>query len=549
MMSESKEKSNMERVYCLYRVSTKGQVDKDDIPMQKQECRLFAEKMGWTICKEFYEKGVSGYKVSAENRDAIQDLKVAAEKKEFDILLVFMFDRLGRIPNETPFVLEWFVKNGIQVWSTKEGQQTFENDCDYLMNYIRFWQAGGESKKTSLRVKTRLGQLVEEGRFTGGAAIYGYRFIRSGVMTKKGRELLELQIVPEEAELVKFIFHKTVDEGFGTWRLCNIINAKGYKTHKGSKFSPNTINRILKNPTYTGYFVRGGKRSGLIEELKIIDEKTFEEAQKILAARNILTTKKSNMALTTRGAALLGGNIFCAHCGSKLHAVSYKDVVVHKDGTKKEYKSIKYLCPTRTHGRGYCTGQTQYISTKIDPVVLDVVHFILNYASGYEKDGLIKERYEQAIKNKKKLYSGLMKEYEKEQTILKRLIEEVGKAMIGESVLSVEVINQSITMQKEKIERLEKQIHKALKAINDQKDSLNNIDKYYEDFTGWADEFDLASKERRKMIICNLFDKIKIGRDYSIEMEVNMDYGQFLSATKTERFTVETDTLGRAFGC
>ena len=27
------EKQN--RVYCLYRVSTKGQVDKDDIPMQK----------------------------------------------------------------------------------------------------------------------------------------------------------------------------------------------------------------------------------------------------------------------------------------------------------------------------------------------------------------------------------------------------------------------------------------------------------------------------------------------------------------------------------
>ncbi len=219
----------MERVYCLYRVSTKGQVDKDDIPMQRQECRLFAEKMGWTICKEFYEKGVSGYKVSAEDRDAIQDLKVAAEKKEFDILLVFMFDRLGRIPNETPFVLEWFVKNDIQVWSTKEGQQRFENDCDYLLNYIRFWQAGGESKKTSLRVKTRLGQLVEEGRFTGGTAMFGYKFVKSGTITKKGRELLALEIVPEEAAVVQFIFHKTVDEGFGTWRLCNIINAQGYK--------------------------------------------------------------------------------------------------------------------------------------------------------------------------------------------------------------------------------------------------------------------------------------------------------------------------------
>ena len=114
----------MQRVYCLYRVSTKGQVDGDDIPMQKQACRAFAGRMGWTICKEYMEKGISGFKISANDRDAIQDLKVAAEKKEFDILLVFMFDRLGRIPSETPFVLEWFVKSGIQVWSAKEGQQT-----------------------------------------------------------------------------------------------------------------------------------------------------------------------------------------------------------------------------------------------------------------------------------------------------------------------------------------------------------------------------------------------------------------------------------------
>lgn len=47
----------MKRVYCLYRVSTKGQVDKDDIPMQKTSCREFAERNGWTILKEFQEKG------------------------------------------------------------------------------------------------------------------------------------------------------------------------------------------------------------------------------------------------------------------------------------------------------------------------------------------------------------------------------------------------------------------------------------------------------------------------------------------------------------
>lgn len=53
----------MKRVYCLYRVSTKKQVDKNqnDIPMQRTAYRDFAgSKPDWTILKEFSEKGISG---------------------------------------------------------------------------------------------------------------------------------------------------------------------------------------------------------------------------------------------------------------------------------------------------------------------------------------------------------------------------------------------------------------------------------------------------------------------------------------------------------
>ena len=66
----------MKRVYCLYRVSTKKQVDKNqnDIPMQRIACHEFMQyHPDWTILKEFEEKGVSGFKISAENRDAIQE--------------------------------------------------------------------------------------------------------------------------------------------------------------------------------------------------------------------------------------------------------------------------------------------------------------------------------------------------------------------------------------------------------------------------------------------------------------------------------------------
>ena len=121
------------RAALTYRVSTKGQVDHDDIPLQKIECRKFAQNHGWRVVAEAAEKDISGSKVSASKRDVIQKLREEAEKKNFDILLVYMFDRLGRIDSETPFVLEWFVNHGVQMWSTHEGQQRIENHADKLM--------------------------------------------------------------------------------------------------------------------------------------------------------------------------------------------------------------------------------------------------------------------------------------------------------------------------------------------------------------------------------------------------------------------------------
>ena len=54
------------------------------------------------------------------------------------------------------------------------------------MNYIRFWQAAGESEKTSIRTKTRLGQIVQEGCFRGGVAPFGYRLEKQGRLNKGG---------------------------------------------------------------------------------------------------------------------------------------------------------------------------------------------------------------------------------------------------------------------------------------------------------------------------------------------------------------------------
>jgi DNA invertase Pin-like site-specific DNA recombinase len=100
---------------------------KPTFPCSAASAAVFLEQQGWVLVHEEREDGVSGHKVRADKRDSIQVIKELAKAKKFDIFLVFMFDRIGRIADETPFVVEWLVKSGVRVWSTQEGEQRFDN--------------------------------------------------------------------------------------------------------------------------------------------------------------------------------------------------------------------------------------------------------------------------------------------------------------------------------------------------------------------------------------------------------------------------------------
>ena len=406
----------MTRVNTLYRVSTKGQVDKDDIPMQKKACHEFADKMdGWVIIKEYYEKGVSGFKVSAEERDAIQDLKASAERNEFDVLLIFMFDRLGRRQNETPFVVEWFTQHGIEVWSVQEGQQRFENEADYLINYMRYWQANGESRKTSTRVKTRLKQLTEEGRYTGGVPPFGYKLVKSGEVNKKGRELKELAIDEFEAPIVREIFDKTLNEGYGSYQMSEYLNSRGIRTHNGSLFQCVTINRMLKNKLYCGYYVTKSAISPHIESIQIIDEPVFDQVQMIVKQRSRKNDEKQQIAKNTKGRALLSGNIYCAHCGKLLNTTSHEDVYINKEGKEHRNRRVSYICNGKAMKRSSCNGQGTYVARKIDDVVLEIMRGYFKQIKQTPKTVAIEKKYKQHISDVKKQLKTIESNIEKDR--------------------------------------------------------------------------------------------------------------------------------------
>lgn len=517
---------NKKRVINLYRASTKKQVEfndtnQADIPMQRIECMKFIEQMGWTLIAEYQEEGVSGFKVSAENRDKIQIIKDRAVKGDFDVLLVFMFDRVGRIASETPFIVEWFVNQGVEVWSTQEGEQRFENDVDHLMNYIRYWQSEGESRKTSVRTRTRLGQIVEEGHIKGGLAPYGYRYEKSNRVNKRGKELLKLVVDDYESMIVCDMFALFTEKGYGAHKIASYLHEQGYVNRSGKNWHHASIRGILRNPTYNGYLRSGEHRSEQLNDILIIDDKTFQTAQSIIERRS--KPNNRSVPMNSMGEGLLSGNVFCGHCNSRLH----KTVSVKSTKSKEPYVRRRYSCYGKTHRQTNCDGQTGYTMHKLDAVIYDIVRNIfLNFgtASKEELVGDSFDKQEKALKGERKRH---LREFERIDNKLLTLNNEIVNALSGESKFTAEQLSEAIAITKNQRDTHEENLGLLNQQIADIENVRSHMDNKYDQVVTWASIFEKADIAEQRMIVAQLIEKVTVYKGYEVNIKFNIDVNCF----------------------
>lgn len=514
----------MKRVICLYRVSTKGQVDKDDIPMQRIECRKFIEMQGWTLVGEYAEKGVSGFKVSAEKRDAIMSIRKEAERGAFDVLLVFMFDRLGRRDDETPFLVEWFISKGIEVWSTREGQQKMESRADKLINYIRYWQAGGESEKTSERVRTKHRQMVEAGLWRGGARPFGYKLIHTGRIGKKNRQLFDLAIDEKESGIIRDIFDGYIRRGMGMHRLANYLNSHYPSPDK--IWAPQSIKTILTNPIYIGISRCGDVRSPVNEALRIVSDEDFQFARHVMDMRMTRKTQtrgdidEDNLDEAKRtktsiyGASLLSGLLYCAHCGHKLVGTYH---------TKQRANGAYYYRPVyrcyngATKAKG-CDGQRTYSAARIEKAVLEIVHQYFSHF-GESMDAVWKEQQRLQIKQGS---GARLRQAELSLSRLqaqhKKLREELVKVLMGESVFDEETIKSMLDEKQDAIEKAEAYLKEIRASAEDTEQKLQQLIFQYRSIKNWSSVFDQANDDEKKMILARIIEKITVDKNYNISI-------------------------------
>ena len=529
--------SDKKRVFCLYRVSTLGQVDKnakDDIPMQKRACEGFCDRMGWEIVDSRAEKGVSGYKVSASDRDAIIDIREAAVQKKFDILLVYMFDRLGRKEDETPFIVQWFINNGIEVWSTQEGQQKIEQHVDKLLNYIRFWQAQGESEKTSARVKTAQSQMIQDGRFRGGTVPFGYRLEHNGRISKKGYPIGDLAINQQEATIIRTIFDRYVSHGYGTQRICGYLADTGMEKREGGRFTNTTIQNILKRPIYVGILSSGGVRSDVIPELQIIPRDIFDRAQEIMAERTMSYADRP-VPLNTKGNALLSGNVFCGHCNARLTLTTNGKKYQRKDGGVTVTPKARYVCYNKTRHPEKCDGQTGYTTSKLDGVVEKIVESI--FARIKEKPGeqTIAAQFEERIAGIKLNLEQARVVLNNELQVLSMLEDELLKVIQGTSALKPEMLNKKHDEAERTVAEKQAAVEVLEQELANSKDTMRQVTRQYNDVLSWADMYSASPMDVKKMIVAQLISAVRVSEGYRIEIDFKISERQLGLEQETVR--------------
>lgn len=210
--------------------------------------------------------------------------------------------------------------------------------------FKRELEKGNENLEYFKKIQKRGRELsVQQGNFIGSVAPYGYKKIW---VTEDKRKCPTLEIIENEANIVRMIFDMYVKENMGYTRIANRLDGLGIKPPKGKFWSPHAIKDMLFNIHYIGKvkwnwrktvtIVEDGElkhtrpKSGIGEFLvyegkhpAIIDEEIFNAA---IERRGHNPKSPSNKELRNPFAGLL----FCKKCGKALTMRTYTNKGVEK---------------------------------------------------------------------------------------------------------------------------------------------------------------------------------------------------------------------------
>lgn len=312
MNNNTKTARNKAVIYARY--SSHNQTEQS-IEGQLHDAYDFAQRENLVVIGEYIDRAISGTK---DDRPDFQRMIRDAEKKQFDIVLVWKLDRFARNRYDAAMYRAALKKHGIRIVSVMENIS--DNPEGIILEGLLESLAEYYSANLAENVKRGLRESREKGIWTYGLPPIGYK-----LQDKR------LVIDPETAPLAKLIFQKYI-ELKNLQHVADYLNHQGYHTRDGSYFRAYSIRRLILNTTFIG------QKNGIQICEPLIDQTTWDEVQRIYNKNRFAPA-----AYKAPQPFILSGKLFCGTCGYKLyghtvrqHWYYYYDKGCHQMHKKQE---------------------------------------------------------------------------------------------------------------------------------------------------------------------------------------------------------------------
>lgn len=544
----------MKRVRMLLRVSSNQQLEADgDLSVQRQLVKDYiSNQSDWQLDeKEYFEGGNSGYKNAVADRNILQEALQDAKAKEYDILVVYKDDRIGRRMWEIGAYVMSLKSFGVDIYTVKDGCISPESDdiMGQMMLALRYGNAQKSSSDTGMRVKDTAQKLVQKGKFMGGKAPYGYKLELSGEVSKHGRALHHLVVVPEQAEVVKYIYELSLHKEFGATKISKILNEHEIYKDRAPRdiWKSGTIVSILTNPVYAGYtaYKRRERVDGRYHrldskdwifaekpdtEIAIIDENMWNQVQdtrKQRADKYIKSLENQNVTVIRRNSGMLAliDVLHCGYCGRKMtNGSKYNYWTIKDTGERRTSKIAIYKCPNAWNGIPH-EKTKQYRADQIEPVVFEA---LAEYIGKLQEN---EDVFTQIEENQSRQKAVKQSELDKEQSELENIQQKISvmennipNAMTGDYPLSLEELAGIIRKHKE-LEQKHKRIVEERKAeLDAMKVSMDDWESIRSKIPTWQDVFWNADTTTKRVLVNKLIERIDITKDsVNIRFKINLN--------------------------
>ena len=544
----------MKRVRMLLRVSSNQQLEADgDLSVQRQLVKdyIFSQSDWQLDEKEYFEGSNSGYKNAVADRNILQEALQDAKAKEYDILVVYKDDRIGRRMWEIGAYVMSLKSFGVDIYTVKDGCISPESDdiMGQMMLALRYGNAQKSSSDTGMRVKDTAQKLVQKGKFMGGKAPYGYKLELSGEVSKHGRALHHLVVVPEQAEVVKYIYELSLHKEFGATKISKILNEHEIYKDRAPRdiWKSGTIVSILTNPVYAGYtaYKRRERVDGRYHrldskdwifaekpdtEIAIIDENMWNQVQdtrKQRADKYIKSLENQNVTVIRRNSGMLAliDVLHCGYCGRKMtNGSKYNYWTIKDTGERRTSKIAIYKCPNAWNGIPH-EKTKQYRADQIEPVVFEA---LAEYIGKLQEN---EDVFTQIEENQSRQKAVKQSELDKEQSELENIQQKIAvmennipNAMTGDYPLSLEELAGIIRKHKE-LEKKHKRIVEEKKAeLDAMKVSMDDWENIRSKIPTWQDVFWNADTTTKRVLVNKLIERIDITKDsVNIRFKINLN--------------------------